>query len=68
MVGDGDLEMLNKKNKRAAVFCDSSVYFMDKCFDIENSHCDIFSEWGTLFFYYPNCFENISLFPFLQFM
>jgi len=44
---DSELEMLNKKNKRAAVFFDSCVYFIDKCFDVENSHCSIFSEWNT---------------------
>lgn len=42
VVDDSDLEMLNKKNKRAAVFCNSSVHFIDKYFDVENSHCDIF--------------------------
>lgn len=64
VVDGSDLEILNNKNKRAAVFCDRSVGFIDKCFDVKHSHCNIFSEWNTLFFYYPNCFKNISLFPF----
>lgn len=50
VVDDSELEMLNKQNKMVAVFCDSSVYILDKCFDVENSHCDIFQK-GTLHFF-----------------
>lgn len=33
----------------AVVFCDSSVYILDKCFDVENSHCDIFRKEHFIF-------------------